>query len=42
MSEITIKNHGKKTQCFLNEAETNLCEIVWKYYSLPAGGGASW
>ena len=30
MSGITIKNYGKKTQGFLNEAGPNLCEIIWK------------
>ena len=30
MSGILVKNHEKKPQGFLKEAETNLCEITRK------------
>ena len=30
MSGITIKNRGEKTRRFLNDTETDSCEIIWK------------
>ena len=30
MSGIPVKNHGKKPQGFLKEAQTNSCEITQK------------